>query len=173
MANSDIAGTLVQFLAQNPSLITQFLDHPYSVTQEATGSAVQLGQADQAEVVTAAAALSTGNAVDFTNLSSVASSLLSQNGGSVHALTNALFGTSTQATQAAQAQPAQASGVASSGLDLSTLVSLAGALTGAGSTAQAQQVKPVSSGPASLIDLSDGFDVKDVIGLASLFMSTK
>ena len=56
MANTDIATTLVKFLASNPQLITQFLNHPYSTTQQATGSNVQLSQTDMSEVVTAAAA---------------------------------------------------------------------------------------------------------------------
>ena len=160
MANVDIASTLVSYLANNPELITQFLDHPYSTTQQATGSPVQLSQTDMSEVVTAAAAMSTGSQVDFSNLASVAANLLSQNGGSVHALTNALFGTSTQAQQQAAATPQ------SSGLDLGTLVNLAGALMG-GTTSS----KPKPG--AGLIDLSDGIDVKDVIGLASLFLSSK
>lgn len=159
MANTDIATTLVKFLASNPQLITQFLNHPYSTTQQATGSNVQLSQTDMSEVVTAAAAMSTGNNVDFSNLSSVAAQLLSQNGNSVHQLTNALFGTAQQA-QAAQAAAAQ-----SSGLNLGTLVNLAGALMGASSP------KPQTG--ASLVDLSDGFDVKDAIGLASLFLANK
>ena len=159
MANTDLATTLVKFLASNPQLITQFLNHPYSTTQQATGSNVQLSQTDMSEVVTAAAAMSTGNNVDFSNLSSVAAQLLSQNGNSVHQLTNALFGT------AQQAQATQAAGGQSSGLNLGTLVNLAGALMGASSP------KPQTG--ASLVDLSDGFDVKDAIGLASLFLANK
>lgn len=174
MANVDIATTLIQFLAQNPSLITQFLSHPYSVTQEATGAEEQLSQTDMSEVVTAAAALSTGQNVDLSNLSGVASALLSQNGGSVHTLTNALFGTPEQANAIAQQQQQQASVTSGAaqpavGLDLGTLVSLAGALMGS-STPAAQQQQPTG---ASLINFSDGIDVKDVIGLASLFLSNK
>lgn len=161
MANTDIATTLVKFLASNPQLITQFLNHPYSTTQQATGSNVQLSQTDMSEVVTAAAAMSTGSNVDFSNLSSVAAQLLSQNGNSVHQLTNALFGTATQA-QATQAATAQ-----TSGLNLGTLVNLAGALMGGTSAAKPQNAA------ASLVDLSDGFDVKDAIGLASLFLANK
>ena len=167
MANVDIASTLVQFLAQNPQLITQFLDHPYSTTQQATGASEQLSQTDMSEVVTAAAALSTGNNVDFSNLASVAATLLSQNNGSVHTLTNTLFGTSQQAQQV-QAQQTQATQQASSGINLGTLVSLAGALMGGGSQASAA---PQTG--AGLIDFSDGIDIKDIIGLASLLSSSK
>ena len=39
MANTDIASTLVQFLAANPQLITQFLNHPYSTTQRSQSPA--------------------------------------------------------------------------------------------------------------------------------------
>ena len=165
MANTDIASTLIQFLAKIPQLITQFLDHPYSTTQQATGSNTQLSQTDMSEVVTAAAAMSTGNNVDFSNLSSVAAQLLAQNGNSVHTLTNTLFGTSAQAQAAQQAAPATTA--QTSGLNLGTLVNLAGALMGG-----AAAPKPQPTG-ASLIDFSDGFDVKDAIGLASLFLSNK
>lgn len=157
---TDIASTLIKFLASNPQLITQFLDHPYSVTQQATGAPEKLNQTDMSQVVTAAAAMSTGQNVDFSNLASVASSLLSQNGGSVHSLTNALFGTSQQAAAVQQQATAQQAG----GLDLGTLVNLAGSLMGAAS-------KPKTG--AGLVDLSDGFDVKDVIGLASMFLANK
>lgn len=164
MANADIASTLVNYLAGNPDLITQFLSHPYSTTQQATGAEEQLSKTDMSEVVTAAAALSTGQNVDFTNLSSVASDLLSQNNGSVHSLTSMLFGTPAQA-QAASQQAAPNAG----GIDLGTLVSLAGALMGSGASTAAA---PAPTG-SSLINLADGIDVKDVIGLASLFLSSK
>ena len=167
MANVDIASTLVQFLASNPELITQFLNHPYSTTQQATGAPQQLSQTDMSEVVTAAAAMSTGQNVDMSNLAGVASTLLAQNGGSVHALTNALFGTPQQAVQI---QQQAASGAQSSGLDLGTLVGLAGALMGTGAAVSAAKKKKTG---ADLVDLSDGFDVKDVIGLASLFLANK
>ena len=169
MANLDIAQTLVKFLAQNPSLITQFLAHPYSTVDQATGADEHLSKKDMSEVVTAAAAMSTGQNVDMSNLAGVASTLLAQNGGSVHALTNALFGTPQQAVQIQQQQQA-ASGAQSSGLDLGTLVGLAGALMGTGAAVSAAKKKKTG---ADLVDLSDGFDVKDVIGLASLFLANK
>ncbi len=168
MANVDIASTLVQFLASNPELITQFLNHPYSTTQQATGAPQQLSQTDMSEVVTAAAAMSTGQNVDMSNLAGVASTLLAQNGGSVHALTNALFGTPQRAVQLARQQAA--SGSQGSGLDLGTLVGLAGALMGTGAAVSAAKKKKTG---ADLVDFSDGFDVKDVIGLASLFLANK
>lgn len=168
MANVDIASTLIKFLASNPELITQFLSHPYSTTQQATGASQQLSQTDMSEVVTAAAAMSTGQNVDMSNLAGVASTLLAQNGGSVHALTNALFGTPQQAVQIQQ-QQASANNGAVGGLDLGTLVGLAGSLMGSGATTNAKKKKT----GADLIDFSDGFDVKDVIGLASLFMANK
>ncbi|MDO5708803.1 MAG: hypothetical protein Q4G41_01680 [Coriobacteriales bacterium] len=179
MANTDIASTLIKFLAQNPQLITQFLNHPYSTTQQATGAPQQLSQTDMSEVVTAAAAMSTGNNVDFSNLPSVAATLLAQNGGSVHALTNTLFGSAQQAQQLQQQQQQQQlfqpqaaqqqTTAAASGINLGTLVNLAGALMSNSAAAQAQAAKPQTG--ANLIDLSDGFDVKDAIGLASLFLA--
>jgi hypothetical protein len=130
------------------------------------------------EVVTAAAAMSTGQNVDYSNLASVAATLLAQNGGSVHSLTNSLFGTSQQA-QAAQNQPQtqtqqQAQTAAPSAINLGTLVNLAGALmAGSQAQTQAQAQAPVQQTGASLIDLSDGFDVKDAIGLASIFLANR
>ena len=184
--NAEIAKTLVKFLASNPQLITQFLDHPYSVTQKATGSTKKLSQKDMSQVVTAAAAMSTGRNVDLSNLASVAATLLSQNGGSVHTLTNSLFGTSAQAqalqqqqqAAAAQQQAAAAQQQAAPGIDLATLVSLAGALMSTANSAQqaaqpVQQPAQVRPTGADLVDLSDGFDVKDVIGLASIFLANK
>lgn len=182
MANTDIASTLIKFLAQNPQLITQFLNHPYSTTQQATGAPQQLSQTDMSEVVTAAAAMSTGNNVDFSNLPSVAATLLAQNGGSVHALTNTLFGSAQQAQQLQQQQQQQQqlfqpqaaqqqTTAAASGINLGTLVNLAGALMSNSAAAQAQAAKPQTG--ANLIDLSDGFDVKDAIGLASLFLANR
>jgi hypothetical protein len=168
MANVDIASTLIKFLASNPELITQFLNHPYSTTQQATGASQQLSQTDMSEVVTAAAAMSTGQNVDMSNLAGVASTLLAQNGGRVPQLTNALFGTPQQAVQIQQEQAT--SGVQSSGLDLGTLVGLAGALMGTGAAVSAAKKKKTG---ADLVDLSDGFDVKDAIGLASLFLANK
>lgn len=190
--NAEIAKTLIKFLASNPQLITQFLDHPYSVTQKATGSTKKLSQKDMSQVVTAAAAMSTGRNVDLSNLASVAATLLSQNGGSVHTLTNSLFGTSAQAqalqqqqqaqlaaqqqAAAAQQQAAAAQQQAAPAIDLATLVSLAGALMSTANSAQAAQpVQPAQVRPtgADLVDFSDGFDVKDVIGLASIFLANK
>lgn len=165
--NTDIASTLINFLAQNPQLITQFLSHPYSVTQEATGASEKLDQTDMSQVVTAAAAMSTGQNVDFSNLAGVASTLLAQNGGSVHSLTNALFGTPETAQQVQQQASAANGAAASSPFNLGTLVNLAGALMGGSSS------KPKPATGAGLVDLSDGFDVKDVIGLASMFLSNK
>ncbi len=165
MANTDIASQLIGFLGSNPQLITQFLDHPYSTVQQATGSEVQLSQSDMSEVVTAAAAMSTGQSIDFGNLASVASALLGQNGNSVHQLTNALFGTSQQA--ATVQSNAQAQG---SAFNLGTLMSLAGTLMSASNaSAQSAAAAPASSGFGK-VDLSDGIGLSDVIGIASLFM---
>ena len=170
MANSDIASSLISYLASNPNLISQFVNHPYSTTQQVAGSNEQLSQEDMSEIVTAAAALSTGKNVDLSNLSEVAATLLSQNGNSVHTLTSSLFGGSAQ-TQA-PSTPAPSTTQASSGLDLGTLINLAGALSGssaASSTASSSAAKKKKTG----FDLSDGFDSNDVIGLASLFLSGK
>jgi hypothetical protein len=170
MANLDIAQTLIKFLAQNPSLITQFLAHPYSTVDQATGQDEHLSKKDMSEVVTAAAALSSGQQFDLGTLATTAATLLGQNGDSVHALTTALFG--GQQAKPAPAQPVQQAQPAQQApaLDLGSLVSiasLASAFLGAGSAPQ----KAKASGPK--LDLSDGFGIEDVAALAGAMSGTQ
>ena len=158
MANLDIAQTLVKFLAQNPSLITQFLAHPYSTVDQATGAEEHLSKKDMSEVVTAAAALSSGQQFDLGSLATTAATLLGQNGDSVHALTSALFG--AQQAKPAAAETAQAP---AAGLDLGSLVSiasLASAFLGAGSAAAKKPAGPK-------LDLSDGIGIDDIAAVAT------
>ena len=162
MANLDIAQTLVKFLAQNPSLITQFLAHPYSTVDQATGADEHLSKKDMSEVVTAAAALSSGQQFDLGSLASTAATLLGQNGDSVHALTTALFGAQQAKTEPAAAQQAAPS------LDLGSLVSiasLASAFLGATSGTSKK------SGPK--LDLSDGIGIEDIAAVANAVGGTQ
>lgn len=167
MANLDIAQTLVKFLVQNPSLITQFLAHPYSTVDQATGADEHLSKKDMSEVVTAAAALSSGQQFDLGSLASTAATLLGQNGDSVHALTSALFGAKPAAAAAAPAATETAAQAAPS-LDLGSLVSiasLASAFLGATSGTSKK------SGPK--LDLSDGIGIEDIAAVAGAMSGTQ
>lgn len=167
MANLDIAKTLVTFLAQNPSLITQFLDHPYSTVDQATGADEHLSKKDMSEVVTAAAALSSGQQFDLGSLASTAATLLGQNGDSVHALTSALFGAQPQA--AAQPAQQQAAQPAAPTLDLGSLVSIASLATAFLGATSGSSKK--ASGPK--LDLSDGIGIDDIAAVATAMSGTQ
>lgn len=140
-----IVSQLIKFLGSNPQLIAQFLSHPYSTTQQATGATSQLSSNDMGQVLTALAGLSSGQEVDYGNLAGIAAQLLGSNGGSAHSLASSLFG-GTQA-QATAAQAAQNN----TSLDLGSLVSLAGLagqLLGGGNSAPAatsNSAKPTST----------------------------
>ena len=150
MANADIAQTLMSFLGSNPQMLTQFLDHPYSTVQEATGSEEKLSSTDMSQVVTAMASLASGNQADMSGLAGLASGLLTSNGGSVHQLVNALFGTSAQATAAQQASAANG---AAAGIDLGALMGLAGGID--------------LSKVVGAVNLSDGLGMDDIMNAAS------
>lgn len=137
MATTDIAQQLIGFLTSNPAQLSNFLNHPYSTVQEATGAKEKLSRDDMSQVITATAAQATGAKLPTDQLAGIASALLSQNGGSVHSLTSALFGGAPKASATNNA----------AGLDLGALVNLAGALD------------------FSKIDLTDGIGIDDVMGL--------
>ena len=160
MANSniDIAQTLVGALSSNPDLLNTFLEHPYTAVQEATGADEKLDKEDMSEVVTAAAGLASGQSFDASNLGSLASTLLGQNGNSVHTLVGSLFGgTGTDTAKTAESGSDSTSG---SGLDLGSLVNLAGAATS------------LTGGKSTGVDLSDGIGLDDLAGLAGLVGGT-
>ncbi|MBR3327228.1 MAG: hypothetical protein IKG22_07890 [Atopobiaceae bacterium] len=90
-----VASQLMGYLGNNPDLISQFVAHPYSTTAAATGTDDTISKDDTSQIVTQLAAQATGQSVPAADVSSIASSLLGQNGGSVHALTGALFGGSS------------------------------------------------------------------------------
>lgn len=152
-----IASQLFGAVQQNPNTIQSLVEHPYSTTQQVTGASQKLDRADIAQVLTALAALMGGAKPQTTQqpqglnlgaIASAASSLLGQNNNSVHSLASSLFSVPQQ--QPAQAQPNALS-------SLVNVASLAGALLGTGNT-----------GPK--VDLSDGFDLNDIAGIASMFM---
>ena len=124
---SAVASQLVGALGNNPDLISQFAQHPYSTTASVTGSDENISQKDMSRILTQVAAQSTGQKLGTNDTKDLASALLGQTGGSVHALASALFG---GAGDGGAAQPASnANAAAAGGFDLSSIL---GALTGAG-----------------------------------------
>lgn len=87
-----MATQLTNFLGDNPDLIGQFIEHPYSTTAEANNTDEKISKNDMSQIVTQVAAQATGQSFNAGDLAGIASTLLGQNGGSVHALTGALFG---------------------------------------------------------------------------------
>lgn len=78
-------------VAKDPSMLSNMLQHPYSTIGNATGND-NVSKEEASQVVTALSSLACGSAVDFTQLAGMASSMLSQNDGSVHSLANSLLG---------------------------------------------------------------------------------
>lgn len=156
-----LAEQVVKYLGQHPEMLSQFVDHPYSTVQEATQAEEKLDRTNMSQLLTAAAALATGQAssasvLDTGNLATLAGNLLGQNGNSVHSLASSLFGAAP-----AQQATTQANQPQSTGLNLGSLVSmaaLAGGLLGA--------TKPKKQG----IDLSDGLDASEMAQLAGAFL---
>ena len=168
------AQTLITYLGQNPTLIKQFIEHPYSTTAKATGSDAHISKKDMSEVVTATAALANHQKLGMNDVANIAQALLGQNGNSVHALTSMLFGggNTAHATQMAQQNTTPAGT-----LDLGSLVSLASlaaTLMGGTAAATAQQPQPVQPQPVQTqpaVNLSDGLDLGEIAILAGQFLS--
>lgn len=170
-----VATQLVSYLGNNPQLIQQFIQHPYSTTAQATGSSEQISRKDMSQIVTAAAALANNQKLGMGDVANIAAALLGQNNNSVHALTNTLFGGGTAA--------AQSGATAQSGPSLGSLVSMAAIaamlMNGISQKPQAQQaaspvqlpVQPVQqqvSQPS--VNLSDGLDIAEIATLAGQFL---
>lgn len=123
------ATQLLGFLGDNPDLISQFVQHPYSTTAQATGSDDNISKEDMSQIVTQVAAQSTHQKLGSTDTANIASLLMGQSGGSVHALTSALFGGGAAGSGAAQGSATPAAGGLGGMLDLGGLV---GSLLGGG-----------------------------------------
>ena len=132
-AATELLGTL----QSNPDLISQFVNHPYSTTAEATGTTGRISKDDMSQILTEVAAQVSGQSLGQADVASAAQTLLGQNGGSVHALTQTLFG------GAGQAQAGQGPSVAD--IAVQSIVGgvaargLAALITGALGTSQAQK----------------------------------
>lgn len=92
------ATQLISALGSNPDLVSQFAQHPYSTTASVTGTDETISQKDMSRIITQVAAQASGQQLDKSGTKDLASALLSQNGGSVHSLANALFGGGAQAS---------------------------------------------------------------------------
>ena len=151
----DVIGMIAQTVMKNPDILTSLMNHPYSTVAEVSGENKEdLSKEEVSQVVAGVSGLASGQQVDFGSLASLASTMLAQNNGSTHAMASSLLGeTLTPAVQAnptsgAQSQPANA-------LAVENIAKLLGA------------------GAIPGVDLSDGFDFKDVIGLAMNFLGGK
>lgn len=103
------AAQLVNYLGSDPSKIAQFAQHPYSTTAKVTGTDETISQKDMSRVLTQVAAQTNGQTLGTSDTKSLASALMGQSGGSVHALANALFGGAASQPAATGAQkPASA-----------------------------------------------------------------
>lgn len=167
-----VAKQLLSFLGQNPQLITQFIQHPYSTTAQATGSDAQISKVDMSQILTTAAALSNNQTLPASDVVNISSALLGQNNNSIHSMASMLFGggNTAQATQAAQQNTTPAGT-----LDLGSLVSMAAiAATLMGGMQQAQQaqqpvvVQQQASKPQ--VNLADGLSLGEIASLASTFL---
>lgn len=90
------AAQLINYLGSDPDKIAQFAQHPYSTTAKVTGTDERISQKDMSRIVTQVAAQGTGQNLDTDATKSLASTLMGETGGSVHALANALFGGTTK-----------------------------------------------------------------------------
>lgn len=136
MAIQDIVMQLVGEVAKNPQLLTNLMEHPYSTIGNMTNNN-NVSKEEASQVVAATSALASGQSVDFGGLASLAATMLSQNGGSVHQMANAILGPgSTQGVNVSNGVSQDMLGAIAKGVDLSDGIGLddvlgvAGALFG-------------------------------------------
>ena len=129
---------LIGGVMQNPDLLGSLSEHPYSTIRQTSGIVEEIPRDQASQVLAAFANLASPGETDLTSLSGVASGMLADNGNSVHSLASSLFG-----------------GAATSQSGKTNMLSnLANAVLGS-------ELSGVKG-----IDLSDGFGVDDIIGLA-------
>ena len=162
-----VAKQLLNYLGENPQLITQLIEHPYSTTAQAVGTEEQISKKDMSQILTAAAALSNNQQLGGSDVSNIASALLGQNNNSVHSLASMLFGggNTQQSVQMAQQQTTSAGT-----LDLGSLVNmatLAATLMGGAAAANAQQ-QQVQQQVQQTQQASGGLNLGNIMTIASL-----
>lgn len=148
MASQDLVQQLIGSVVSNPDLMNNLASHPYSTIRDATGQE-DLSRDDVSQTLAAFSSLANGQQIDFGNLASMASSLLAQNGGSAHAMAQSLFGAplAESASTATAADPIS-----------DMLANLANVTFGKGIAG---------------VDLSDGFGLDDVMGIAGAILGGK
>lgn len=168
-----VAKTLIAYLGNNPELITQLIQHPYSTTAKAVGSDAEISKKDMSQILTAAAALASGQQLGGSDIANIASALLGQNNNSNHSLASMLFGggNTAQATQYAQQQTTSAGT-----LDLGSLVSmaaLAATLMGGMNAANQQQQQIQQQVQQQQQQAASGLNLGTIASLASQFLGAK
>lgn len=160
-------------VTSNPSLLSNMVEHPYSTIGNITHND-NVSKDEAAQVVTAITQLAGGQSVNLGSLAGTASQLLGQNNNSVHSLSSSLLGNllgggATSGGLFSAAQPVQQNpslletllggGKPAQKPDLgsSILANLAGVAFGGGVASNKQA-----------IDLSDGFGLDDLIGIAGM-----
>ena len=162
-----IVGSLIGLAQENPSILGSLVEHPYSTVRTVSGTQ-DVSRQEAAEVVTAVSSLAQGNAVDFGTLAGLAGTLLGQNNNSVHSLAGSLFGSLLgMPTQAPVQQVAEEPEAPAMQLDLGKLATVAGSLLAIANATGITTKKTKKSG----VDLSDGFGLDDVAGLAGTLLS--
>lgn len=144
-------------VTQNPSLLSNMVDHPYSTIGNITNNN-NVSKEEASQVVTALAQLAGGQSVNTSSIGSLASQLLGQNNNSVHSLSSSLLGSLLGGGQQSGGLFSAAQPKPQSNLATSILGNLAGAALGSGGIFSSK----------SPIDLSDGFGLDDALGIASL-----
>lgn len=148
MASQDIVQQLVGSVVSNPNLMNNLASHPYSTIRDVTGEE-NVSRDEVSQVLAAFSSLASGQQIDFGNLASLASSLLADNGGSAHAMAQSLFGVPLAESQST-ATPAD---------PISDMLgNLANVTFGHG---------------VAGVDLSDGFGIDDVMGIAGAMFRGK
>lgn len=148
MASQDIVQQLVGSVLSNPDLMSNLASHPYSAIREATGQQ-EVSRDDVSQALAAFSSLANGQQIDFANLANMAASMLADNGGSAHSMAQALFG----------APLAESQSTATAADPISDMLgNLANVTFGQGIAG---------------VDLSDGFGLDDVIGIAGAILGGK
>ena len=147
MASQDLVQQLVGSVLSNPSLMNTLAEHPYSTVAQATGRE-EVTRDEVSEALAAFSALASGQQIDFANLASIAASLLADNNGSAHTMAQSLFG-----QQIAESNSPSPSDPVADMLGTLAQVTFGGGKAG--------------------VDLSDGLDLGDVIGIAGAILGGK
>ena len=148
MASQDIVQQLVGSVLSDPNLMNNLASHPYSTIREET-CREEVSRDEVSEVLAAFSQLANGQVIDFGNLSGLASGMLADNGGSAHAMAQSLFGIPLAESQSTATEADPISDMLGNLANVSFGNGIAG------------------------IDLSDGFGLDDVIGIAGAILGGK